>query len=160
MGNIVAVDPGNTKSAFALIEAETYWPIDFGILDNKSALRAVTGFITATDFVIERVASYGMAVGREVFETCEWIGRFLQAAEYHGLSVSGMYRKEVTLSLCKSQRAGDTNVRRALIDRFASHDLKNGKGTKGNPDWFFGFKADCWSAYAIGVTYLDTKRGI
>jgi hypothetical protein len=97
-----------------------------------------------------------MAVGRDVFETCEWVGRYSQIAGDNAMAVSYIYRREEKLHICGDPRAKDANIRRALIDRFAKHDLKNGRGTKKDPDWFYGFKADCWAAYAVGLTWIET----
>lgn len=153
---IIAIDPGNEESAFVVMEG--YKPITFGKIKNSQLLfkleaQEYAGKVEQT--VIEMVASYGMTVGREVFETCVWIGRFTQAAF---TPVDYIYRMEEKKNLCHDSRAKDKNIRQALIDRFADHDLKNGKGTKDNPDWFFGFKADVWAAYAVGVTWLDKKQ--
>lgn len=156
---ILAIDPGNIESAYCLIEKNTYKPIEFGKIKNEEMLEVIGNFSLANDMVIEMIASYGMPVGKEVFDTCVWIGRFL---EYHKLDFEDnnyyIYRKEEKMNLCGSMKAKDSNIRQALIDRFAQHDFKNGKGTKGNKDWFYGFKADIWAAYAVGVTYLDKVK--
>ena len=104
--------------------------------------------------IIEMVASYGMAVGKEVFDTCVWIGRFKQKAVENDIPVEYIYRKEEKMNLCNSMKAKDSNIRQALIDRFGV------VGTKKNPGWFYGFKKDIWQAYAVGVTYLDKERGV
>lgn len=150
---VLAIDPGNVESAWCLIDSETLRPITFGKAENVVVLSVWLNFLDCDRIVIERVASYGMAVGREVFETCEWIGRFTEAAY---APVSYVYRRDEKLHICGDSRAKDANIRRSLIDRFATHDLKNGKGTKKNPDWFYGFSADVWQAYAVGVTYIET----
>lgn len=151
---ILAIDPGNEKSAWCFIDPETLKPIDFGKDVNNVVLAAIQN-MSYCRIVIERVASYGMAVGREVFETCEWVGRFTQAAR---VTPAYIYRRDEKLHICGDSRAKDANIRRALIDRFAKHDLKNGKGTKKNPDWFYGFSADVWAAYAVGITYIETYK--
>ena len=151
---VLAIDPGNRQSAWCMIDVETLRPLFFDKEENQVVLTAVQ-HIPYDSIVIERVASYGMAVGRDVFETCEWVGRFTQAAR---VPPDYVYRQEEKLHICGDSRAKDTNIRRALIDRFAQHDLKNGKGTKKNPDWFYGFSADVWAAYAVGITYIETSK--
>ena len=150
---VLAIDPGNRQSAWCMIDGETLKPLSFGKEENQVVLDAVQ-HLSYDRIVIERVASYGMAVGRDVFETCEWVGRFTQAAR---VPPDYVYRQEEKLHICGDSRAKEANIRRALIDRFAQHDMKNGKGTKKNPDWFYGFSADVWQAYAVAVTYVETR---
>lgn len=85
------------------------------------------GYILNSDFdeiVIEMIASYGMPVGKEVFETCVWIGKFAQASN---LNEEYIYRKDEKMNICHSMKAKDSNIRQALIDRFGE------VGTKKNP---------------------------
>lgn len=154
---ILSIDPGNIESAYCLIEKETYKPIEFGKVENneirKIIARLQREYKDLYTLVIEMIASYGMAVGKEVFDTCVWIGRFDEYFNYYPMDrfcdTKFIYRKEVKMNLCNSMKAKDSNIRQALIDRFGV------VGTKKNQGWFYGFKADIWSAYAVGITYLD-----
>ena len=163
MNNLVlAIDPGNRESAYCVIDKETLKPLRFGKVKNSELERMMLAYmknwsnaLVYSEMVIERVASYGMAVGKDVFQTCEWTGRFVELALLPQVPVSYVYRKDEKMHICGDSRAKDANIRRALIDRFATHDLKNGKGTKDNPDFFYQFKADCWAAYSTGLTYIE-----
>lgn len=158
--NILAIDPGNMESAYVIMNAETCEPISFGKVPNADLISTIVnvGIFGVRFFVIERVACYGMPVGREVFDTCEWIGRFSQVIDTaHDVEPEYILRMEEKQTICHDNRAGDANIRRALIDRFAKHDLKAGKGTKRNPDFFYGFAADVWAAFAVGYTWLVKK---
>lgn len=159
---ILAFDPGNEYTAYCLIDDDRR-PVEFGKVPNKDALVYVyhhAGDTRIEAVVIEMVASYGMAVGKSVFETCVMIGRLTEAAEMSYFPVDYIYRIEEKTTICHDSKAKDSNIRQALIDRFAQHDLKNGKGTKKNPDWFYGFAKDEWAAYAVGTTWLDKKQGV
>lgn len=150
---IIAVDPGNEYSGYVIFDG--YKPKAFGKVLNDQLMDILRQSEEQDEMAIEMIRSYGMSVGETVFETCVWIGRFYEA--FKG-SVTRIYRMEEKLHICHSPKATDANIRQALIDRFAVHDKRNGKGTKNDPDFFFGFKADCWAAYAVGLTYLETKR--
>ena len=150
---ILAIDPGNIESAYCVIDKKTYKPIEFAKVKNEQLLEYIWDYIPreVDTLVIEMVASYGMAVGKEVFDTCVWIGRFIETALINNKDYEYIYRKDVKMNLCNSMRAKDSNIRQALIDRFGV------VGTKKNQGWFYGFKADIWSAYAVGITYLDKE---
>lgn len=118
--------------------------------------------IDADKVVVEMVASYGMAVGREVFDTCVWIGRYHEAVRGNWWPFAEpelVFRRDVKLHMCGQSRAKDPNIIRALVDRFAPGAPNRGKGTKAAPGWFYGFAADMWQAYALAVLVADRVEG-
>lgn len=160
MKAILAIDPGNEESAFVLYSPGMQ--IRFGKLPNKELLTEIDNTPDRTFMhgvselvcVIERIESYGMAVGREVFETCFWIGRFMERwhiATSDTCEAQLLSRRAVKLHLCNSAKAKDGNVRQALIDRFGGKAIAIGGKKKPGP--LYGVSGDVWSALAVAVTY-------
>lgn len=153
---VLAIDPGDKQSAWCLYDAGADRPIAFLKESNDSLLtRLALGDYSNTHLAVEMIASYGMPVGREVFETCVWIGRFVQQ---WGGEHSFVYRRDVKLHLCGQARAKDANVRQALIDRWGGKDAAIGR--KASPGPLYGIKADCWSALAVAVTWSDMHHSV
>lgn len=152
---LLAIDPGNIESAYVIVD-DNLKPVEFGKIPNEDMLATInsaTYYGKITEVAIEMVACYGMPVGAEVFDTCVWIGRFIQEAEGFA-DITYVYRKDEKIHLCGNMRAKDANIRQALIDRFGV------VGTKKNKGWFYGFRSDIWSAYAVAVTYHDMKKAV
>ena len=157
---ILAIDPGSTESGYVLLDSNLE-PIEKGKVKNEILLEDIKSdrfwyksYDEEDHIAIERIACYGMPVGVEVFDTCIWIGRFIQAIP-NGIEPKFIYRKDEKLNLCQSMKARDSNIIQALVDRFAPGEKNHGKGTKKNPSWFYGFSKDIWQAYAVGVTCYD-----
>jgi hypothetical protein len=153
---LLAIDPGNEESAYVVYDCETGRVQSFGRRDNerlRHGVRGTTSGVHCQHLAIEMIASYGMPVGREVFETCVWTGRFVEAwsAPY-----TFVYRKDVKLHLCGNVRAKDGNVRQALIDRYGGK--QKAIGTKRAPGSLHGISADVWSALAVAVTWSDGQK--
>lgn len=151
---ILAIDPGNTESAYVLVEDDLSRVVEKGKVENFELvdiiLRIKDERSSLEHIAIEMIASYGMAVGKTVFETCVWIGRFAQLIRVEfGVEPEFIFRSEEKMCLCHSMKAKDSNIRQSLIDRFGE------VGTKKNPGYFYGFKKDIWSAMAVAVTYHE-----
>lgn len=151
---ILAIDPGPVESGYALIRSGSGKPIEVGKVPNQILLQRVAHG-DYDRLVIEMIASYGMSVGQEVFDTCVWIGRYVERTMDQLLAPELVYRRDVKLHHCGDARAKDANISQALIDRFALGQPNRGKGTKANPGWFYGFRADIWQAYALAVYAAD-----
>lgn len=152
---ILAIDPGPAQSGYCIYDGEHLR--EAGVLPNAAMLLRVQQW-PARRLAIEMIASYGMAVGREVFETCVWIGRFQQAWRDPN-STELVYRKDVKLHLCGTNKAKDANVRQALLDLFPR--LGGGAtpqvGTKSKPGPLYGITSHAWPALGVAITALAAK---
>lgn len=154
--NILAIDPGNELSAWCVLQDGQL--IASKKQPNAEVLAMLRGapegwqFGPSAALAVEMIASYGMPVGREVFETCLWIGRFVEAWERHADRgpCQLVYRRDVKLFHCESVRATDANIRASLIDRFGPGKQK-AIGTKKAPGPLYGIKGDEWSALAVAL---------
>lgn len=157
--NVLGIDPGQQQSAWVLYDPRAGRIVDFKIQPNGGlAWELRYRQIAANYLAIEMVGHYGtgMAVGKSIFDTCLWIGRFIEAFPGpHSL----ILRKTVCAHLCGSARAGDPNIRQAIIDRFPP--IGGGHcpqiGTKKQPGPLYGIKRDLWSALAIAITWAETQ---
>ena len=151
---IIAIDPGPTESAYVFWDGAKV--IGFAKVPNDDLLRLMLNPPRGVErVVIEKVASFGMPVGEQIFETVYWSGVFAQA---FGLSVvDRITRIEVKNHLCHSSRAKDGNIRQALIDKFGGPEAI---GKKANPGPLYGVSGDCWSALAVAVTWWDKSSQV
>lgn len=151
---ILALDPGTDQTGWAFTDGEDVFAS--GVNPNADifgVMRRTAPQILA----IEMIASYGMPVGREVFETCVWIGRYVQA--WHSPEdVQLVYRKDVKLHLCGTNKAKDGNVRQAILDLFprTGGGATPQIGTKAKPGPLFGVSTHAWPA--LGVALLVAHR--
>lgn len=149
MSRIIAIDPGTTKTGYVVMEGLHI--VGFGIENNHDMLDGLRGFKDHT-LVYEMIAAMGMPVGAEVFETCVWIGRFI---ERFGRVTSPVFRRDVKHHLCNSAKAKDSNIRQAILDKYPA--TGGGKtpqiGTKKQPGPLFGVTSHIWSAIGVGLTF-------
>lgn len=155
-GVVFSIDPGPQQSGYVIWDNIRSCVIGCGVWSNVQILKLqheawhVDG---VRSLAIEMVESFGMAVGKEVFETVRWVGRFQQAWP-EPEAVRLVYRKEVKRLLCGSLRATSANIRQALIDRYGSGEAI---GNKKTPGPLYSVKSHAWSALAVAITACETR---
>jgi hypothetical protein len=152
---ILAIDPGPVQSAWLVLGHTA--PRAFAIYNNQALLDAFRAGDFTLDIecvVIEKIESFGMAVGAEVFETVYWSGRFAEAAR--PFDVERIGRLKVKTTLCHDSRAKDANIRQGLIDRFTTPE-QPAIGLKRSPGPLYGVAGDVWSALAVAVAWTELR---
>ena len=177
---LLAIDPGTARSAYVGM-TDKYEILAKAKVDNAKVLELIMlgGYDALVIECMEpRTLNTGkkqappQRIGDETYETCIWIGRFMEAAIRRGMDIHRVYRSEERRQIIPSKRNGlppleppapkspDAQIRKALIARFARFDKVNGRGRANSRDTFYGFAADMWNAFAVGVVYLDGINGL
>ena len=152
---ILGIDPGNEQSAFVAVDHD--YQIEFAEkVDNGSMVHMMGQDYVCrhniTDVCIEMIQSYGMPVGRTVFDTCRWVGRFEQKAAEHSIRVHLYARPAIFRAVTGQSRGGDAALRQALLTRF-------GGDKKGEPmNILKGGGSDKRAAFAVAVYHPDGAK--
>jgi len=128
---VLAIDPGTEKSGWVYLKngildrMETDpLPVNYGWTENKELLTIIKA--VGCPIVIEDVSHMGMPVGRDVFQTVRWTGKFERQAEFFNQRVDYISRSEVKLYICGSPRANDSTIRQAIIDYYGGTQIAIG----------------------------------
>lgn len=162
---MIGVDPGTTESGYVIYNSDTMKLYGFGKIMNMELLARMPAYSQKCKVLaIEMPASFGMPVGYTTLDTCRWVGVFQHA---FGLDRTALvYRKKrnqalgidcTCLHLCKDLRAKDSNIIKAISERFPqTGGGKNPvKGTKSQPGPLYGLAGDAWQALGVAITYTD-----
>jgi len=158
MRRVLGVDPGPSKSAWVIYDAQAHDVIDHDYADNDQVVADVATIADvgrADHLAIEMVTSYGMSVKDDVFESAVMVGRCIEVWSSHPDHYTRVYRRKpnheadvpgVVQNLNRSAAGNDTTVRAALIDRFGGEEkaigaIKCGK-CKGR-GWFGRGRPTC-----------------
>lgn len=163
--NILAIDPGPKVSGWVLLDKDTLEVLASGSeTPTADVVKMVHSlFVIGADqkahffdyLACEMIASYGMAVGAEVFETCVQIGRICRTWELStGKNVILVKRQEAKMHLCHSPKAKDANVTQAIKDKLGE------VGTKKNPGPLYGISKHAWAALAVGIYAAETQLDV
>jgi len=140
--DIFSIDPGTEKSAyvhFSIVEGRIT-ALNAGFRENDNLYCDVRHLpMSVNIFAIEKVVSFGRAVGKEVMDTAMIAG--VLGGCYNSWPVYMIPRSKIRFHLGKSKRAGDKEVRAAILERWP--------GLQGR------LVRDMWSAFAVGITAYD-----
>lgn len=117
--------------------------IEHGKKDNITVLQRIYE-ADYEHFVIERIQSYGGRVGQTTFDTCEWSGRFIEAATARGIPVDRLKRKSIVARLTGDATNGDKHVRAAMVSAYGKVSLAG----------------DEWQALGAGTAFLMGLREV
>lgn len=151
---VLGIDPGSTESGWCAYDTDEKRPLAWGKNDNSRVLNTCAGYAGRREpIIIEQMSGYGMTLGSELIAALEWTGRFVEAA---GGTAYRIARRDVKLHLCDTARAGDAQVRDAIIQRYGGKEKAIGR--KKTPGPLYGIAGDAWAALALCIVWYEQKE--
>lgn len=187
---VIGIDPGTFKSAYVVLARSSDLEPSRTVLqesaevDNEQLLLKLRryqigaeqnpGFFAGRTFMaIENIEGMGMMVGRTTFDTCIWIGKFVEAWENNTRQLAHLVsRGDERIVLCgcstyinpvtgKRQKISDAAIRASLIERF--EPTGGGRipqiGVKSKPGPLYGVSGHAWQALSVAMTFMETHDG-
>lgn len=174
--SFLALDPGNTHTAFVVLDPATGTPKEWAKVPNDEIFSRIGWGLPV---VIEFPYPRGQGISWQTLATCREAGRFQRHAQTLGLPWIEMDRSHIKRHLCPGKaHAKDPHVRAAIIQHYGGESaiaggkckpckgkggLGRGKekqlclaceGTgKAKDGVLYGIAADCWAALAVALTY-------
>lgn len=133
---VIGIDPGPKEHAFVTFDGSV---VNSGNLTTEELAELLRK--SDCEVACEWIESFGMRVGKEVFQTVFSIGRLYEARPMRLIP-----RRDIKLFLCNSMRAKDADVRQALIDKLGPVGTAKERGP------CYGISKHLWSALAVAVT--------
>ena len=160
---ILALDPGTLETGWVVYDSKTHTILDKGITENYGLKMFIKSNIETRNYdtvAIEMIASYGMPVGREVFETCLFIGQLMQMMDDAYVPCKLIFRREVKQAICNNGKAKDPQIRQALIDQFprTGGGAKPQIGNKKQPGRLYGITSHIWAALGVAITHAKNEK--
>lgn len=148
---VIGIDPGTTKSAVVVLSNDGKVTEHF-IMPNDDVIITLRNMPSGRLTVIEMVENQGrQAVGKDTFETCVWIGRFIESRRKCKPPVR-IGRRDIKLAVTGSSRSKDSDIRTAIIDMYGGKE--KAIGNKAYPGLLYGIKSHEWQALAAAIAYF------
>lgn len=145
---LIACDPGTYDSGVVVIGGG-----DRILLAEQMPNEDFIGYMKdwpSWHVVIERLHGQGKNIGRETFEACEWVGRFVQAAGPERVTL--IRRVDLRFHWTGDTSGDDAALKRAVMDEYGGKEIAI--GSKKNPGPLAIIKSPhCWQALALGLAY-------
>jgi ribosomal protein L21 len=144
---IIGIDPGCAFSGLVHIgthHADNHGLITAEVITNKGLieyLRAPKG-IAKHHIAIEDIVSYGKSIGKTTIETAVFIGRVIEAAQTHKISVFRYSRRDYGFWITGGQPISDASIRAGLESHYGGYG-------KGEPLNILKGASDKRSAFAV-----------
>lgn len=148
---VIGIDPGYNQSAFVVWDPVAKSILEKGIFIHVKMLEWLRSQVSAYLLAVEMFQSYGMPVGKEVLQSCVWLGKYQEAWESKDRPTLQVLRTQIKGHHCNSVKAKDSHIRQVLIDKYGPI------GTLKLPGPLYGVHDDEWQALAV-CTYVTEAK--